>query len=202
MELMGLEAILYALSGFLMKLSDDSNDKRDNIIFGIFTGLLCVACIAYLAVTSADAATIFIAILIGNFLSWKVDSINHMVSFLILMGILIIVGVPAIGIITLAVCSAAAFLDEIGNDNPWVSRHGKILEFFFKHRFALKIAVLLFAVLGMFQMLFPTLRIHGVQYFQFQTFIYFILFEIFYEVADLKFDTIYDSLQRIFRVFS
>jgi len=197
-----LEAVLYALSGFLMKLSDDAHDKRNNTIFAIFAGLLCVACIAYLAVTSADAATIFIAILIGNFLSWKVDSINHMVSFIILMGILIILGIPTIGIITLAVCSAAAFLDEIGNDNPWVSRHGKILEFFFDHRFTLKIAVLLFAVLGIFQTVFPALKIPGVQYFQFQTFIYFLFFEICYEIAGLKFDTIYDGLYRIFRVFS
>ncbi len=71
---------------------------------------------------------------------------------------------------------------------------------FFEYRFSLKITVMIFAVLGLLQNMFPALKIPGVQYFLFQTFIYFILFDLFYELAGLKFDTIYNGLNSFFRV--
>jgi hypothetical protein len=74
-------------------------------------------------------------------------------------------------------------------------------ELFFEYRFSLKITVLLFAVLGILQNLFPILEIPGIQYFLFQTFLYFILFDLFYEIAGLKFDVIYNGLNSFFRVF-
>ncbi len=194
-----IPGVLYALAGFLMKLSDDAHDRRKNDVFAIFTGFICALCIVYLAVTSADAACIFVAILIGNLLAWKIDSINHVVSFLILVGILAFLGIPSIGIVTLAVCAGAAFVDEIGNDNPGVSKWGRAPEFFFEHRFTLKIAVLAFAVLGLFQASLP--QFAGVQYFQIQTFVYFLMFEVFYEVAASRFDAIYDGLYSVFGAF-
>ncbi len=45
-----------------MKLSDDAYDKKKNIVLAILAGILCGLLIGYLAVTSADAACIFIAI--------------------------------------------------------------------------------------------------------------------------------------------
>jgi len=72
---------------------------------------------------------------------------------------------------------------------------------FFEYRFTLKIAVLVFAILGLLQSIYPGLKIPGVQYFLLQTFVYFILFDLFYELAGLKFNTIYDGLNSIFRVF-
>lgn len=191
-----IPGVLYALAGFLMKLSDDAHDRRNNNLLAIFTGFLSALCIVYLAVTSADAACIFVGILIGNLLAWKIDSINHVVSFLVLIGILAVLGIPSIGIVTLAVCAAAAFVDEIGNDNPRVSKWGSAPEFFFEHRFTLKIAVLAFAVLGLFEA-----PVAGVQYFQIQTFVYFLMFEVFYEVAASKFDAIYDGLYSVFGAF-
>lgn len=191
-----IPGVLYALAGFLMKLSDDAHDRRNNNLLAIFTGFLSALCIVYLAVTSADAACIFVGILIGNLLAWKIDSINHVVSFLVLIGILAVLGIPSIGIVTLAVCAAAAFVDEIGNDNPRVSKWGSAPEFFFEHRFTLKIAVLAFAVLGLFGA-----PVAGVQYFQIQTFVYFLMFEIFYEIAASKFDAIYDGLYSISGAF-
>lgn len=191
-----IPGVLYALAGFLMKLSDDAHDRRNNNLLAIFTGFLSALCIVYLAVTSADAACIFVGILIGNLLAWKIDSINHVVSFLVLIGILAVLGIPSIGIVTLALCAAAAFVDEIGNDNPRVSKWGSAPEFFFEHRFTLKIAVLAFAVLGLFGT-----PVAGVQYFQIQTFVYFLMFEIFYEVAASKFDAIYDGLYSISGAF-
>ncbi len=71
---------------------------------------------------------------------------------------------------------------------------------FFEYRFTLKIAVLTFAILGIFQYTYPALKIPGVQYFLLQTFLFFILFDLFYEIAGLKFDTIYNGLNSFFKV--
>jgi hypothetical protein len=196
---MNIEPILYALSGLFMKLSDDAYDKKKNIFLAILAGILCGSFIGYLAVTSADAACIFIAILIGTILSLKVDSLNHIAALLLFVLIVIYIGIPTIGILTLFICSIAAFLDEIGNDNKFIKN--RMAKMFFEYRFTLKVAVLLFAILGIFQSTYPGLKIPGVQYFLLQTFVFFILFDLFYEIAGLKFNTIYDGLNSIFRVF-
>ncbi len=196
---MNIEPILYALSGLFMKLSDDAYDKKKNIVLAILAGILCGSFIGYLAVTSADAACIFIAILIGTILSLKVDSLNHIAALLLFVLIVIYIGIPTIGILTLFICSIAAFLDEIGNNNKLIKN--RKLKIFFEYRFTLKVAVLLFAILGIFQSTYPSLKIPGVQYFLLQTFVFFILFDLFYEIAGLKFNTIYDGLNSIFRVF-
>ncbi len=194
-----IEPILYALSGFFMKLSDDAYDRKKNIVLALFAGILCGFFIGYLAVTSADAACIFIAILIGTILSLKVDSLNHIVALVLFILIVIYIGIPTIGIVTLFICSVAAFLDEIGNDKLWIKN--SYLKMFFEYRFTLKIAVLTFAILGIFQYTYPALKIPGVQYFLLQTFLFFILFDLFYEIAGLKFDTIYNGLNSFFRIF-
>lgn len=198
---MNIEPILYALSGFFMKLSDDAYDRKKNISLAIFAGMLCGVFVGYLAVTSADAACIFIAIVVGTLLSLKVDSLNHVAALVLFILIVVYIGIPSIGIVTLIICSIAAFIDEVGNDNLWVKNRGKVTELFFEYRFSLKITVLLFAVLGLLQTLFPFLKIPGIQYFLFQTFLYFILFDLFYEIAGLKFDVIYNGLNSFFRVF-
>ena len=198
---MNFEPILYALSGFFMKLSDDAYDKKKNIFLAAFAGMFCGLFIGYLAVTSADAACIFIAILIGTILSLKVDSLNHIVALLLFVLIVVYIGIPTIGIVTLLICSIAAFLDEIGNDNSWIKSKGKKIEIFFEYRFTLKVTILIFAVLGILQNTYPGLKVPGVQYFLLQTFIYFILFDLFYEIAGLKFNAIYNGLDSFFRVF-
>ena len=198
---MNIEPILYALSGFFMKLSDDAYDRKKNISLAIFAGILCGIFVGYLAVTSADAACIFIAIVIGTLLSLKVDSLNHVAALVLFILIVVYIGIPSIGIVTLFICSVAAFIDELGNDNSSVRNRGRATELFFEYRFSLKITVFLFAVLGLLQTLFPLLKIPGVQYFLFQTFLYFILFDIFYEIAGLKFDAIYNGLNSFFRIF-
>lgn len=193
---MFLIAALYALSGFFMKFSDDALDEENNTFLGVISGLLCVAAIGYLAVNFSDAATIFLAILLGTLLSAKVDKLAHMVTLIVFLVILFIWGIPTIGIITLAICTIAAWLDEVGNDRE--SLKGiKIVETFFKYRCTLKISVLILAILGGLQ-LAPQLP--GLNFFQPITFIYFMLFDLAYELAGLKFDRIYNGLQGIYRI--
>jgi len=195
------EPVLYALSGFFMKFSDDAYDKKKNNLMAVIAGIFCGVSVAYLAVTSSDAACIFIAIIIGTVLSLKVDSLNHVLALLLFLIIIIYIGIPSIGIITLVICAAAAFLDEVGNDNDRLKKLGRGAELFFDYRFTLKIAVLVFAVLGLLVPYFPVLAQPNIQYFQFQTFIYFLFFDICYEIAGLKFDTIYNGFNNFFRIF-
>lgn len=195
-----LYPLFYALSGFLMKLSDDFYDIKNNKVLAVITGLLCVLCISYLAVSSSDAACIFIGVLIGNLLAFKVDTANHILSLIILSTILFIFGIPSIGILTLMVCTAAAFMDEVGHEASWIEKRSGLVKSFFEYRFTLKIAVLIFSILGLLQIFVPLPQINGLQYFQPQTIIYFLLFDVFYEVAGSKFDAIYNALCRIFRV--
>jgi hypothetical protein len=191
-----LEILFYSLSGLFMKVSDDAHDQKHNTLLGFVAAVVCGITIGYLAVTSADAACIFLAILIGTVLSWKVDCLNHILSLLIFVGIIVIMGFPPIGIITLAVCAAAAFLDEIGNDSKWAA-HKKYVKEFFQYRFALKIVILLFAVLGMIATVYPELQIAGVQFFAPLTFIYFLVFEVSYELVGLKFNALYDRVESL-----
>lgn len=198
---MFLEPILYAFSGFFMKLSDDAYDQKKNIYLALFAGIICGISVAYLAVTSSDAACIFIAILIGTVLSLKVDSINHIAALILFVLIIVYIGIPSIGIITLIICTLAAFIDEIGNDRVGIKKFGNKVVMFFEYRFTLKLTVLFFAILGLLQPLLPLLTVPGIQYFQFQTFILFLLFDLSYEIAGLKFDTIYNGFNNLFRIF-
>ncbi|HTX61971.1 MAG TPA: hypothetical protein VMC48_06635 [Methanobacterium sp.] len=191
-----LEVLFYSLSGLFMKVSDDAHDRRKNNVLGLVAAIICGISIGYLAVTSADAACIFLAILIGTVLAWKVDCRNHLLSLIIFLGIIVVVGFPTIGIITLAVCALAAFLDEIGNDSQWAARQRFIKEFF-QYRFALKTVIFIFAVLG----LFTQLQGWGLQFFAPLTFVFFLVFELSYELVGLKFDAIYDGLESLLGIF-
>jgi len=192
-----LEIIFYILSGLFMKISDDAHDRENNTLLGVSAAIICGVSIGYLAVISADAACIFLAILIGTVAAWKVDCLNHILSLLIFVGIIVILGFPAIGLLTLIICAVAAFLDEIGNDSQWAARR-KYLHNFFQYRFALKIVIFLFTILGLAQ---TTIQIPGIQIFSPLTLICFLLFELSYELAGLKFDAIYNGLKSLLGIF-
>ena len=189
-----LEIPLYALSGFFMKISDDMHDKKNNMALGVLAGILCGTMLGYLVTISVDAAYIFFGVFIGTFLSKKVNCINHIVTALIFIIIVFLLGFPAVGLGTLAICTIAAYIDEIGNDNKKIYEKSRILEIFFEYRFALKTAILILAVLGVIQSFYPGFTIYGIYFLGIPTFFYFLLFEISYELAGLKFDAIYDRV--------
>ncbi|HNS25737.1 MAG: hypothetical protein QM405_07695 [Euryarchaeota archaeon] len=193
-----IEAIFYPLAGFFMKISDDALDEKKNMGLAVFSGLICVLAIGYLSVNSSDAATIFIGIMVGTFLSGKVDRLAHIITLIIFLSILVIFGIPPLGIIALLICTIAAYLDEMGNDSSWLKSKKK-LNIFFKYRLALKLAVLFLAMGGLIQYLHP--EYSGIILFQPETFIYFLLFDLAYEVAGLLFNTIYEGLNGKFGIF-
>ena len=75
-------AVLFFLSGFFMKLSDDACDIGEDKSLAIALGILCAITSAFATVSSASAACIFIGILIGNLLALKVDGIHHILSLI------------------------------------------------------------------------------------------------------------------------
>lgn len=195
------EVLLYPLAGFFMKISDDAQDEKNNNIVGAVTGLISVMALGYLAVTSSDAATIFLGILLGTLLAGKVDNWGHIITLIIFLVILTICGIPELGIVTLALCLAAAYWDEVGNENDWLVGKRK-LTLFFKYRFVLKLTVLFLALGGLIQKFYPGVLIPGVMFFQPETFIYFLLFDLAYELAGLIFNALYDGLNRNIRRLS
>ena len=65
--------LLFLLSGFFMKLSDDYSDINKDLKLASLTGILCAIASFLATVYDVDAACILIGILIGNFLVLKVD---------------------------------------------------------------------------------------------------------------------------------
>ena len=189
-----LEILLYPLSGFFMKISDDMHDKKNNKILGILAGVLCGLFLGYLVTISVDAAYIFFGVFIGTFLAKKINCINHIVTAAIFLIVAFLIGIPAIGIITLAICTVAAFIDEIGNDNKKIYAKSRILETFFEYRFTLKTTIFILAVFGILNGIYPDFQSYGVHFMGINTLIYFLMFELAYEFAGLKFDAIYDKV--------
>ncbi len=165
----------YTLSGFFMKISDDEYDEKSNLFSAIILGIICGIATAYASSINLDAACIFIAILLGNILALKVDGLHHiatMVSFLIF---LVILGFPQFTISSIAViviCIIGAIIDEKGNDNEELYAKSKFLEYFFDYRFTLKVIILILSLSGLLDIF---------------TIIYFLCFEIAYEIARVFF---------------
>lgn len=193
-----MEIPFYALSGFFMKISDDMHDKKNNKVLGILAGILCGLFLGYLVTISVDAAYIFFGVFIGTFLAKKINCINHIVTAIVFLIIVFLLGFPGIGIGTLIICSIAAYIDEIGNDNKKIYEKSKILETFFKYRFTLKTAILVLAIFGIIQSFYPAFKIYGIYFLGIQTFVYFLMFEISYEIAGFKFDAMYDRVYSLF----
>lgn len=190
----------YALSGFLMKLSDDSFDEKQDKIFAIISGIICGVLIGFLAVESIDAAYIFFGIFFGTLFSRKIDGIHHILTLIAFVSITLLFGLPEMGLLTLFICSLSAYLDEIGNDNLKIAEKSKFLEFFFRYRFTMKIAILVLSILGLWQLI-TGITFYGLDVLSPWTIFYFILFEISYELAGHLFDGIYDRFRSSSRVF-
>ena len=169
-------ALSYFFSGFFMKLSDDEYDEKSNKAIAIVLGIVCGLFTAYACSTDLDAACIFIAILVGNILALNVDGIHHiatMASFIIAFLFLGLQSFTYLSIITIIICMIGAIIDEIGNDNEKIYSKSKFLEYFFDYRFALKVVILLLVLIGLLNI---------------WSFIYFLCFEIAYEIARVLFE--------------
>ena len=161
-----------------MKLSDDEYDEKKNKVLAIIFGIICGGFTALASSMSIDAACIFLAILIGNVLALKVDGIHHIVTMLSFLIIFFLLGLPDFSLLSIAViiiCMIGAIIDELGNDNEKFYERSKFLMYFFDYRFALKVVIFVLAAAGILS---------------FWSFIYFLCFEIAYEIARVLFEKI------------
>ena len=166
----------YFFSGFFMKLSDDEYDEKSNKAIAIVLGIVCGLFNAYACSIDLDAACIFIAILVGNILALKVDGIHHVATMASFVIAFLLLGLPSftyLSISTIIICMIGAIIDELGNDNEKIYAKSKFLEYFFDYRFALKVVILLLVLIGLLNI---------------WSFIYFLCFEIAYEIARVFFE--------------
>ncbi len=165
--------ILFFLSGFFMKFSDDAYDVDGNKRIAIIFSVLCGVCSAFASVLDIGAAYIFISILIGNFIALKVDGIHHMIALILFIVILLAFGIPPVNIFILIICICGASLDEVGHEMASNFTDNSFVLFFFEYRFVMKIVLFLLAVCGVISFL---------------TFVMFILFEVSYLLAGVVFE--------------
>ncbi len=125
--------------------------KRAAFLLAIPTALL----FAFTMLSSAPAATILMAVLLSCLLGRKVDNLAFFVGAIIVVAVLYWASAFSFLIAPLIVLTIAGVLDEVGNnyaDKNTVKV--KFVELFFRYRFFMKIAVLAFALLGAFEMVY------------------------------------------------
>ncbi|MFW9974812.1 MAG: hypothetical protein ACFFDQ_06085 [Candidatus Thorarchaeota archaeon] len=137
---------MYFFAGFSLKLGDNLLDELDRpqaawvplSFAGILFGLL-------MTVSEWDLV-LLTSIVIGVLVSGKVNRPQFVVGFVIILGTLLVVGIPPVTSwldwwALLFILFMAAVLDEKGND--WADRKRSPLAFkLFEYRFVLKIVVL------------------------------------------------------------
>ena len=166
-------ALLFILSGFFMKYSDDLYDVNHERNISTFLGLICGLASVAATLYNVDAAYIFISLLIGNIIVFKVDGIHHIVALIVFLAVLLIVGIPNLSLLILLICILGIIGDEIGHELIPNMTENRFLNFFFEYRFVLKIVVLLLALCGVFNI---------------WIFVCFILFEVSYVGAGIVFE--------------
>lgn len=166
-------AILFLLSGFFMKFSDDLFDVKHDLKFSILFGILCAITCAAATIYNIEAAYIFIAILIGSLLALKIDGPHHLVTLIVFIVILLAYGIPNLDLVILFICILGMFLDELGHEMIPKITENRFLNLFFEYRFVMKVVIFLLAVCGEFNI---------------AIFVCFMMFEIFYVVAGITFE--------------
>ena len=166
-------AFLFILSGFFMKYSDDLYDENHDLVLSTFFGILCAIASVAATVYDTGAAYIFISIIIGNLLALKIDGIHHIVTLIVYLAILLVVGIPDLGLVVLLICILTILADEVCHELIPKRTENRFLNLFFEYRFLMKIVVLLLAVCGVFDI---------------WIFVCFILFDIAYAGAGIVFE--------------
>ena len=155
-----------------MKYSDDLFDINHNLAYASIFGILCGIASGLATIYSIEAAYIFIGILIGNLIAFKVDGIHHLVTLICFIIVLLIGGIPELSFIVLLICIFAAFLDEVGHELISNVTENRFLNLFFEYRCVMKVVILLLAICGVFNI---------------WIFVCFLMFELSYEFAGIIF---------------
>lgn len=133
------------LSGSLVKLADDIEDRKIKIGRGLMTqGAWLIAIIYGLVIgyiiSQASFSMLFLAALFAQALAGKLDQKSHILGFLIAIISAAYFGLPTLEQIPFAIFLIAAYLDELTLFGKWKT--------FTDYRLFLKIAALAFIVIG------------------------------------------------------
>ena len=158
-----------------MKISDDFYDESENRTMAIIFGIFCGVAAAMATVSYAGAAYVFIGILVGTLLAFKIDGSHHVITLIIYILISLIMGLPSMQVPVILICVLAALSDEVGHELISNYTENVFFNMFFEYRFIMKIVVFLLALCGVFS---------------FWTFIFFILFELSYLMGGLVFEKV------------
>ena len=152
----------YSVLGAGLKYIDDAFDKK------IFNRLIAIVIAPVLSILGAysmmidpASATILLAVLCGVLLKGKIDNVAFALGFALVILIVALAGIQFL-VLPLILLTAAAVLDEIGNDyidsvkdklNPKNPIHmfGK---FFLGQRWIMKIGILFLAVMNLVPLFF------------------------------------------------
>ena len=136
----------YLLAGFSLKLGDDLLDELDNPKAAWFPLSLAGLLFGLLMTVSEWDLVLLTSIVIGVLVSGKVNRPQFIAGFVLIFGVLLVVGVPIITswldwFAILFVLFLAAVLDEKGND--WADKEESPIAYrLFEFRFVLKIVAL------------------------------------------------------------
>jgi hypothetical protein len=179
-------AIIYGLSGILMKFSDDEYDENSNKIIASILAIISAVLIGYLTSNVTDAAYIFLTIIIATGLALKIDGIHHILSLIVFIIVCFLfnffsISLFNLSLITLIMCIFSEYIDEFGNDNPKF-QNNKFLKFFFDYRFTMRITVLILSLFGVYSNL-TGFTIPYIHFLNLETFIFFLIFDLGYITA-------------------
>lgn len=134
--------LMASLSGSLIKLTDDIEDK--NLIKGLYAipfGLAYGLSMGYLMLMDTGAALLLGGIILGNLVTGKIDSTGHYFGLGAILAVLFLYGVK-LSPLVLAVAAFAA-LDELRD----IIHAPQSLDFIFEYRLMLKLGILVLVVL-------------------------------------------------------
>ena len=156
--------VAYSILGAGIKYIDAAFDdktfsKKIAMILAPMLGILW----AYTMLIDSVSATILLAVVVGVFITGKIDNYAHLIGMLVIFAILFALRIEFL-IVPLFFLSASAILDEIGNDyvdgekeKDNLTRErisDKFLIYFFGHRWVMKIAIIYLVLLGVVPLFF------------------------------------------------
>jgi hypothetical protein len=154
--------LAYSILGAGIKYIDSAFDEltANKTIAMVLAPLLGILW-AYTMVLNAFSATILLAVMLGVLLKGKLDNYAHILGFSVIVVIITLAKVELM-ILPLIFLSAAAVLDELGNDTTDNNtKHVKNKKFrdrlalyFFGRRYMLKAAVLFLVLINVFPMFY------------------------------------------------
>jgi hypothetical protein len=141
----------YLLAGLVLKIGDDLLDELDKpdiswlplAIAGILFGFI-------MTVSEWDLA-LMVSIIIGVIASGKVNRLQFVVGFVLILVVVILVGIPPITswldwLTIVIMLFLAAVLDERGNE--WADQEASPRAYkFFEYRFTMKVSVILISLI-------------------------------------------------------